>query len=105
MIRGIAITVRYAGPTNHCGSRWIARADHPEGRAVVPYSHDLDSGIENAQTAAQALVDRWNADNAARYPTAYGTPDFPPFEISAGGHTTDGYAFVVSYARQRSVGR
>jgi hypothetical protein len=91
MQRGIAITVRYAGPTNSRGSRWIARADHPEGRAVVGYDHSLDTGLENAATAAQALVDRWNRDAQKRH------PGDSLWVLLAGGHTVDGYAFIAGH--------
>ena len=92
MKRGIAIKVRFAGPTNNRGSRWIATADHPIGRVTVGYNHDLDTGLENAKTAAQALVERWNADHVERY----GVPDART--IVAGGHLPDGaYAFIVSH--------
>jgi hypothetical protein len=101
MEHGIAILVRYAGPTNFRGSRWIARADHPEGRAVVGYDHALGTGIENAKTAADALVARWNArivkDDAERYGDS-GQASWL-WSLRAGGHTVDGYAFIAAYAR------
>lgn len=90
---GWAILVRYAGPTNHRGSRWIATADHPIGRAVTSYDHSLDTGAENARTAADALVARWAADYAARYPDAGAYPH----RIASYGHLPSGdYAFIVA---------
>lgn len=94
MLRGIAITVRFAGPTNYRGARWIARADHPEGRIVVSYDYGEGGGIDNARTAADALITRWNDDRAAR-----GDP--ARWEIVAGGHTIDGYAFIASFGGAR----
>lgn len=94
MDTGIVITVRYVGPTNHRGSRWIARADHPIGRVVVPYSYETHSGLDNARIAADAMVARWSADWTAQHP---GVPY--PYAIVAGGHTADGYAFVVAIRR------
>lgn len=89
MKRGIAIRVRYAGPTNTRGSRWIATADHPIGRAVISY---VDSGLDGARFAAEALMARWNADHVSRY----GVDDARV--IVAGGHLPDGaYAFIVSH--------
>jgi len=55
---GAAIWVRYAGPTDYRGSRWIATADLPVGRAVVGYDHAANAGCANAQRAAHALLAR-----------------------------------------------
>ena len=89
MRRGIAIKVRYIGPTNFRGSRWVATADHPIGRAVVGYG---ESGMDGARLAAEALIARWNADHVARY----GVDDTRT--IVAGGHLPDhAYAFIVAH--------
>lgn len=91
MHRGIAITVRYVGPTNTRGSRWIARADHPEGRAVVSYDYALDAGMDNAKTAADALIAKWNDPR-------HRSPDGPQWSLLAGGHNHEhGYVFIATY--------
>ena len=91
MRRGIAVRVRYLGPTNYRGSRWVATADHPIGRVVVDYADAYRSGLDNARRAADALVSRWAADWTERHP---GVPY--PYRIVAGGHLPDAYAFIVS---------
>lgn len=84
-----AIHVRYVGPTDHRGSRWIATADVADAttgrdaRVVVPYSYELPAGLENARTAVAALLERaeWG----------------PAADEWIGGHLPDGsYAFVVA---------
>lgn len=68
MFEGLAfpvVKVRYAGPTDTKGSRWIAtmRRDNERlFRATASYNHDLPSGADNALAAARvcyalALVD------------------------------------------------
>jgi hypothetical protein len=88
---GFAVLVRYLGPTDHRGSRWVATADHPIARAVVPYSYETGHGADNARLAVDALVTRWAADWAARYD---GAPY--PYAVRAYGHLPNGdYAFIV----------
>ena len=50
-----AIVTRYYGPTDHRGSRVIARAC--AGSATVPWDHALDCEA-NHTAAAQALADK-----------------------------------------------
>lgn len=89
---GWAVLVRYVGPTDYRGSRWIATADHPIGRAVVPYSYEANHGADNARLAVDALTARWAADYATRYPDAGPWPH----GIIAYGHLPNGdYAFIV----------
>lgn len=93
MPRGWAVLVRFLGPTDYRGARWVATGDHPIGRAVVSYDYEARNGIENARTAADALIARWAADYAIRYPDA---PAWP-HRIIAGGHLPNGdYAFIVA---------
>jgi len=55
-----AITTTYKGPTDHNGSRVIAKCD--AGRVVVGWDHALNV-IDNHKAAARALIDKlgWNA--------------------------------------------
>lgn len=93
MPRGWAVLVRFLGPTNYRGSRWVATGDHPIRRAVVSYDYGQRQGIENARLAADALIAKWAADYAERYPDA---PAWP-HRIVAGGHLPGGdYAFIVA---------
>lgn len=93
IVTGKAILVRYAGPTDYRGSRWIATADDPIARAVVPYRSDLSAGAENARTAADALLARWADDWARSYPDS---PAYP-WTIRAAGWLPNGdYVFVVA---------
>lgn len=88
---GWAVLVRFLGPTDYRGSRWVATADHPIGRAVVSYDYGTRMGAENARLAADALVARWAADYAARYD---GAPF--PYAVRAYGHLPAGdYVFIV----------
>ena len=89
---GWAVLVRFAGPTNHRGARWIATADHPIGRAVVPYSYEMRQGADNARLAVEALIASWAADYETRHPGAGAWPH----GIIAYGHLPNGdYAFIV----------
>ena len=89
---GWAVLVRYLGPTNYRGSRWVATADHPIRRATVSYSYELPQGAENARQAVDALIARWAADYAERYPDAGPWPH----GVIAYGHLPNGdYAFIV----------
>lgn len=89
---GWAVLVRFVGPTDYRGARWIATADHPIGRAVVPYSYEADHGAPNARRAVDALVGRWSADWAARY----GADAQYPYAVRSYGHLPDGsYVFIV----------
>lgn len=90
MTRGIAIHVRYLGPTTYRGARWVATADHPRiARAVVPYSHEAGGGMDNAQTAAEALIARWRAHDG--YETNV---------LAAGGFMPDGSYVLVATNRE-----
>lgn len=50
-----AVRVRYAGPTDYKGSRWIVSGPH--GRITVGYDHALNTE-ENILNAAVAYRDR-----------------------------------------------
>lgn len=50
-----AIQTTYRGPTDHRGSRIIARCD--AGRVVVPWDHAIGVG-ENHEAAARALASK-----------------------------------------------
>lgn len=52
-----AIVTRYAGPTNHRGSRIIVRAQ--AGRMTVPWDDALDVA-DNHRSAARAFAQRWD---------------------------------------------
>lgn len=59
------VRVRYAGPTNYRGSRWIAtmRRDNERSyRVVTPYDASLSTGTRNAIVAARACWDKARAD-------------------------------------------
>ena len=50
-----AIVIKYAGPTNSRGSRWIATC--AAGKITVPYDYALDTQ-GNAKAAVQALCQK-----------------------------------------------
>lgn len=56
-----AITIKYAGPTNTKGSRWIATAEGgaKAHKVTVSYDYALNSE-ENAKAAAKALCAKMN---------------------------------------------
>ena len=70
-----AITTKFRGPTDHRGSRIIARAD--AGSVVVPYDHALDV-LANHASAAEALATKlkWSG-------------------VWVGGGTRNGYVYVL----------
>lgn len=89
---GVAVLVRYAGPTNTRPGRWIATADHPISRAVVEYDHGIDHGAPNAAGAVRALIAKWSKDYATRYPGHTAT-----YRVLSYGHLPAGdYAFIVA---------
>lgn len=49
--------VRYSGPTDHRGSRWIAtiKRDGKTYRSVTPYMYEMPTGSRQAEIAARAL--------------------------------------------------
>ena len=58
--------VRYAGPTNYRGSRWIAsirRDNERTYRSQVSYRSELPSGSQNAIRAALTCLATMLADN------------------------------------------
>lgn len=94
MPRGWAVLVRYAGPTNYRGSRWIATADHPIGRVVVSYNLSGREGLDGARSAVDELIARWRTDYAESHPE---DPNGWPHRVVAGGHLPNGdYAFIVA---------
>lgn len=54
-----AITARYAGPTNHRGTRVLVRAS--AGRMSVPWDHSLEQD-ENYARAIRLFAERWGWD-------------------------------------------
>jgi hypothetical protein len=57
--------VRYAGPTNSRGSRWVASVYRDRDRtfrATVGYDHALPSGARNALPAALKAFEKARAD-------------------------------------------
>jgi hypothetical protein len=71
-----AITVRYCGPTNHNGSRLIARAE--AGRVVVGWDHSLNT-VDNYTRAAMTLAERfgWTAAESAVIQTGWAMASLP----------------------------
>jgi len=72
---GGAILVRYAGPTNSRGSRWIATLDRGEDckfRAVVAFDYSSeDDGRAAAARAALGKFSAWANEKATTHRTEY----------------------------------
>lgn len=81
------IRVRYAGPTNYRGSRYIATLRGI--RATVSYSCEL-SASENATAAALKVWDKYRAQHAEAFQGDEQTRVFIPGDLSS-----DAYAFTV----------
>ena len=71
----ILINVKYHGPTNYTGSRWIATMQHGvvDGRAVKlrasrGYDHADKDGHDGKLEACQRLIDKWDAKYFSEYP-------------------------------------
>ena len=89
---GVMIRVRYLGPTDHRGSRWVAtckRSADQVFRAVLPYEHD--GSDYRGQHAALACLAKINADRATVL------PDDRPWVLIAAAHDDDAYYYVASY--------
>lgn len=91
----IAVQTRYVGPTDHRGSRivarWMARPGGNVPRSVtVPYTYTDGPDVLHRQ-AAEALLRRcaegWEAE---------------PLAVVASGSTDDGYVHVVGYVEAAS---
>ena len=60
-----SIEVRYLGPTNHRGSRWVATSASGH-RLVVPQDYALDPS-DNAASAALALARKLGWDDSPMF--------------------------------------
>lgn len=70
-----AILTKYLGPTDHRGSRVVARAQ--AGKVTVPWDYSIDTA-DNHAAAAKALCSKFDW----------------PFDSFVQGGTDDGYAFA-----------
>lgn len=97
------VRVKYAGPTNSRGSRWIAscRIDNERTvRCTLPYRHEVASGSVNALPAAVECMQRafaagsggWEHPQVADYVAI-------PGDLSASEYS---FTFVPAYFFNRS---
>jgi hypothetical protein len=91
---GFLIKVRYYGPTDYKGSRWIAtyrRSSDKVFRAVVAYEdHD------NHHAAALACLAKINKEREAAL------PGDQPFILICAAHDCDAYYYVATYSEAES---
>lgn len=96
--RGFAIRTTFRGPTNTRGSRVCAtykRDSQQTYRATVSWDHSCDAEQNHAR-AAQALINKLNADRAA-YMESIGAANESGFEIVATGFDQEHYYFLAGY--------
>ena len=87
--------VRYTGPTNYRGSRWIAtirRDNERTYRVIDPYRSELPSGSVNALDTARACLAKMLADNHSE--TSASDYVAIPAELDA---DTYAFTFVPTY--------
>ena len=94
---GLTITTKFLGPTNYKGSRVSAshkRDNETTYRAIVDWRHDCDTE-QNHQRAAQALLNKLNADRKRMF-VDLGIEPPPALEIVAAGWDNDNYFFLAA---------
>lgn len=97
--RGLIIKTKFLGPTNYRGSRVTAtykRDGETTYRVTLDWSHACGSE-QNHQRAAQALLNKLNADRAEFY-KSLGAPEVEAgvFEIVGLGWDHDHYFFMAA---------
>ena len=97
--RGLIIKTKFLGPTNYRCSRVSAtykRDSELTYRVTIDWSHGCNTE-QNHQRAAQALLDKLNADRVEFY-KSLGAPEIEAgvFEIVGMGWDHDNYFFMAA---------
>lgn len=88
-----AIRVKFAGPTDTRGARYIATNEAGQ-RAAVEYDYALGAGPDNAVRAAVKLREREAAELAEKFPRLAGHISTEPHHVAAFGN-----AYYVTFRK------
>jgi hypothetical protein len=97
------VKVKFAGPTDHRGARWIAtltsgRLGGPKSyRVIRPYDYSIGCGATNALPVAQEVLRKCFADWSAR--TESECPNVQNFILIPCEIDRDTYGFTVIHKR------